>query len=134
MSNAALDDAFSPEDFNALLVRHVAFEKPKLVSYLPISTIEKVLKISVPEYQLLITRAGHQSAVIDSRSCCIASGAVYAFNEAELDAVLDESYEFLSELGWPRNTRRFIEKIAAEWYEMEHPILPLIRRIFGEAM
>jgi hypothetical protein len=115
-----------------MLQDHVFVGQKKPVSYLPIDTIEKVLGKSISQYQTLISRAGNRSRVFAADSCCIRSGAVYAFSEPDLDALLEQSSNMLLEYSWPRDSQGFIEKIAAVWFDDKHPVLAVIRKAFGE--
>lgn len=132
MRKIASNNAFSSDYISDLLWRHTSFKNPKSVSYLPINTIERIVGMRVSDYQSLISKAGNQSVVFESGRCFVGSGAVYAFNEENLSAALKENAALLSEIDWPRNPRLFVEKVAAEWYEKEHPIRPLINQVFGE--
>ena len=109
---------------------HVGAQKP--LSFLPLNTIENVLGMTTREYQMLVSRAGNDSILLDENSCCIKSGAIYAFNEKYLDEVLKESVELLTKLHLPIRSRDFIEKIASEWFDESHAILPVIRKAFGD--
>jgi len=60
------------------------------------------------------------------------SGAVYAYSYKDLDNVLKDNHAILSEHGWPDSPVDFVRRIAAEWLDEEHPIMPVIMKAFGD--
>jgi hypothetical protein len=97
------------------------------------ATIEKVLKLKVEDYRLRVEEAGHQSAVFSAEICCIKSGALYAFSRDDLDKVLRDNRIALSDHGWPVKADAFIRRIASEWLDDDSPILPVVRKAFGDS-
>jgi hypothetical protein len=104
----------------------------KAVSYLPINTIENVLHLTVPIYRSLVADGGHQSLLFADGECCIGSGAIYAYSPDDLGAVLFESRPILASNDWPTSQIEFLKRVAALWVEPGSPVLPVIRRAFGE--
>jgi len=86
----------------------------------------------VYEYISMIERAGHKAIVLGMDECCISSGAVYAYSAKDLTEILNSSVPLLREHGWPANPAGFVRKVAAEWLDKDHPMLPVIRRAFGD--
>lgn len=121
----------SPED-QEMLDCHVAVNRSKPLSYLPIQTIERVLGMTTTEYTSIVVAAGNETLVLDPDHCCIKSGAVYAFNYVELKAVLDKHADTLVRHKWPNDPRDFVRAVAAEWLDEGSPIMPVIRRAFGD--
>lgn len=121
------------EDARHILAAHLKLGIHKTVSYLPIVTVTDVLKLTVDEYIRLIERAGHQAAVFSTERSCIKSGAIYAFSRSDLETVLQDSAPVLTRYGWPVDADSFIERIAWEWLDEDSPILPIVRRAFGDA-
>lgn len=115
-----------------ILEHHLALGPQKAVSYLPINTIENVLHLTVPIYRSLIADGGHQSLLFADGECCIGSGAIYAYSPDDLGAVLFESRPILASNDWPTSQIEFLKRVAALWVEPGSPILPVIRRAFGE--
>jgi hypothetical protein len=70
--------------------------------------------------------------VFGAEDCCISSGAVYAFNCHYLSKILKDNQTILSEHGWPITPVDFIRRIAAEWVDEENPIMPVVRKAFGD--
>jgi hypothetical protein len=122
------------EDAKRLVDNHLKIGPEKPVSYLPIKTVEKVIGISVQDYMSLIERSGNEGIVFGAEDCCINSGAVYAFNCHYLSKILKDNQTILSEHGWPATPVDFILRIAAEWVDEESPIMPVIRKAFGDAL
>ena len=115
-----------------MLLEHVRLEKHKAVSYLPLSTVVNVLGIPAAAYVSMIKNLGNRYAIFSAEKCCIKSGAIYAYNQKKLSAILKEHRHILSRNGWPTSPSRFVNKIASEWLEQDHPILPVIRAVFGD--
>ena len=115
-----------------ILENHLNIGSTKSLSYLPVATIEQVIGISVPEYLSLIEESGNQFAVFTSKECCIKSGAVYAYSSRDLENILKASREVLTRNDWPTNSKDFIRKLASEWLNDESPMLPVVKKIFGE--
>ena len=132
MGNATAIEGKNDDSIVAdLLERHVSFRPPKLVSYLPIATIEGILKLSASEYQAISNGAGKQSAIYEASDCCIKSGAVYVFDESALAELLAAEAEKLTALGWPAQAMPFIAAIAKDWVEADHPLHAFIAGVFG---
>jgi len=86
----------------------------------------------VPEYLAMIESSGHRGVVLGPDHCRIASGAVYAFSERDLDTLLQSNRDVLLHCGWPVTPEAFVRRVAAEWIE-EGELLDVIRRAFGDA-
>ena len=120
------------EEAQAILERHINLGKGKAVSYLPINTIEKVLGVKIEDYKSLIERRGHECAVFFADSCCIRSGAVFAYCNDELDTILKNHCDVLLNNEWPVSPARFVQRIASEWLDDDNPILPIVKKAFGD--
>jgi hypothetical protein len=128
------DDAIIPQgEVAAILKSHLELNARRPVSYLPIKTIEQILKLSVSEYVSLIERSESEAIVFAPENCCIQSGAVYAIRRAELERVLERNRPLLSQHQWPSTPADFVQKIASVWLDKEHPIMPAIRQAFGDS-
>ncbi|MEH2503387.1 hypothetical protein V1290_002198 [Bradyrhizobium sp. AZCC 1578] len=115
-----------------MLRTHVELNERKSVSYLPIKTIQNVLNMTVDEYVSFAKARGNEIAVFDSNSCCIGSGAVYAFRPEFLRIVLNDNAQILSRHRWPTAERAFVEKISSEWMPSDHEVTEVIREAFGD--
>ena len=122
------------EDAKRLVDNHLSIGPEKSVSYLPIKTVEKVIGITVQDFMSLVERSGNEGIVFAAEDCCISSGAVYAFNRRYLSKILKDNQTILSEHGWPATPVDFIRRIAAEWVDEESPLMPVIRKAFGDAL
>jgi hypothetical protein len=120
------------EDAKRLVDNHLRIAPEKSVSYLPIKTVENVIGITVQDYMSLIERSGNEGIVFNAEDCCISSGAVYAFSYQHLAKILKDNQATLSGHGWPATPVDFIRRIAAEWVDEESPVMPIIRRAFGD--
>jgi hypothetical protein len=116
----------------SILNAHRGLGPLKPVSYLPIRTIESVLGLNVGEYRGMIEQAGFRCLVMPAGESCIASGSVHAYSEFALADVLNAHATALSEHGWPNSPEAFVRRIAAEWLEDGHPVLPIVQIAFGD--
>jgi hypothetical protein len=114
------------------LDEHVSLSARKPVSYLPRSTIEKVLGLTVDDYRKLVERAGNKCVVFSENQTCIQSGAVFAYRNANLASVLDHYSDLLIACDWPRSPEAFVRRVAFEWCEEKAPVMPIIQAAFGE--
>ena len=89
------------EEAQVILETHANLGKEKSVSYLPINTIEKVLGLKIEDYKSLIECRGHECVVFSADSCCIRSGAVFAYCCHELNAILKSHCDVLLKNEWP---------------------------------
>lgn len=120
------------EDARRILDSHLKVGREKPVSYLPIRTVERVIGISLQEYQSMIENSGSKCAVFGPDECCINSGAVYAYSDKFLFDILNDNQEVLSKHEWPVSPSGFIKRIASEWLGEESPVMPVIKKAFGE--
>jgi hypothetical protein len=115
-----------------ILDSHLNVGNEKPVSYLPIKTIERIIGITIPAYKSMIESLGNRCSVFSPEESCIDSGAVYAYNDMCLNSILQNNMGVLLSNGWPTTSENFIKKIASEWLTDENPIMPIIRKAFGE--
>lgn len=124
---------FSPaEHAMRILDSHLNVGKEKPVSCLPIKTVEGVIGITIPAYKSMIESMGNRWSMFSPEESCISSGAIYAYNDAYLDNILRDNGDLLSSNGWPVTSEDFIRRIASEWLEDDNPILPVVKKVFGE--
>ncbi len=129
--NICMSDPFTASWKDDTLRSHLALGSDKCVSYLPIRTVEVHLKLSLPEYLAMIEKAGHRGLVLGPDCCRVNSGAVYAFSERDLEALLHANRDLLARGGWPDKPEAFVRRVAAEWVE-EGEVQDVIRRAFGD--
>ena len=115
-----------------MLNEHLSLGPKKCASYLPIDTVEIILNLSINCYERLVSEAKHDHTTILAPSCCINPGAIYAFNIFHLEKIIEENMQLLYENDWPISSSAFIRKIAMEWLTDDDPILPVIKRAFGD--
>ena len=120
------------EHAKRILDTHLNVGTGKPVSYLPIKTVEGVIGITVPVYKSMIENMGNRCSLFSPEDSCINSGAIYAYNDICLDKILHDNVDLLSSNGWPATSEDFIRKIALEWFDDENPVMPIIKKAFGE--
>lgn len=127
------DEDFLEEHRRRTLDEHIRVGHQKPISYLPIKTIEKVLRLTISDYRSKVEQLGNKSVVFSAEESCIESGAVYAFNDAGLESVLKDHAILLGAYGWPTSADEFIKIIASQWIDDDSPLMPVIRAAFGNA-
>lgn len=115
-----------------MLAAHLKLGPDKAISYLPIKTIEKVIDISIQTYISMIETSGNRYLVFSPADCCIDSGAIYAYRFDVLEELLNNNRTVLGEHGWPTDPDSFIRRIASDWLDQEDPIMPIVRKAFGD--
>ena len=121
-----------PEDMKDMLHRHTKLDVNKVVSYLPLNTIENVMRISIDTYTSAIKYNGGSYLVFRENECCISSGAVFAYLPEELSEVLRINGDILARAGIPGEPTEFIRVIAGTWFEPAAIITPLLKELFGD--
>ena len=124
-----MSDAPDPD---RLLSEHTNVGPSKPISYLPINTIERLLKMSVADYARLIERGGGSCVVFAETETCIRSGAVYAYSKVDLARVLARNSSLLAEHSWPQEPAEFVTKVAQEWLDEDSPLTRVIDAAFGD--
>jgi|SRR5215470_337418 len=111
---------------------HIGVGSHKPVSYLPVRTIEDVIGITVAAYGSMVEANGGKCIVVEPDICCIKSGAVYAYSEHELAAILNRNAALLSANGWPSDPDAFIRRLASKWLPDDAPVMKVVKAAFGE--
>jgi hypothetical protein len=126
------EDRFLEHYRRQLLTKHIDVGSHKAISYLPIKTIEGMLGLSIDEYRGLIEGAGNKCVIFAGSETCIESGAVFAYSVRDLDAILRDHAALLTSHAWPVSSGEFIARIAKEWLQKDHPIMPVVGEAFGD--
>ena len=121
-----------PEDTKDMLRRHTKLNADKVVSYLPLNTIENVLGMSLETYISIIENNGGSYLIFRENECCISSGAVYAFLPEELGEILKRNKDVLGMVGIPSEPTKFIRAISGTWFESGTNIIPLLKKLFDD--
>ncbi len=116
-------------DLDHLLSEHANVGPSKPMSYLPISTIERLLGMTIADYARLIEQRGSSCVVFAETETCIKSGAVYAYSKIDLARVLVRHSFLLAEHSWPEAPAEFVRKVAQEWLDEDNPL----KRVIGAA-
>ncbi|POR54379.1 hypothetical protein [Bosea psychrotolerans] len=104
----------------------------KPVGYLPLPTVMKALRLTIPAVEQEYANGSRQVRVLGPEDCCIKGGAVYVFDQPALASLLSASSRLLTDLGWPTDSEAFIRRIAVEWLTDDHPLIGLVRQAFGD--
>lgn len=73
-----------------------------------------------------------QTKILSAEECCINSGAIYIYDLAALQRILDEERIILEANAWPSNADQFVERVAKFWLEESHPVFAVVQRAFGD--
>jgi hypothetical protein len=115
-----------------LLRDHLNINEVKPVSYLPSRTITNFLGMCLEDYKRVAREKGLCCLTFDESESCINSDAVYVFDRDHLENLLSTHANILQKHAWPSDAAGFIRRIARDWLADEDPILPLVRRAFGD--
>lgn len=115
-----------------ILERHLNVGRDKPISYLPIATITQVIGIEISTYTSMLEESGNEFSVFTQEECCINSGAVFAYSRRDLNNVLRKYHDVLTRNAWPTDPNAFVRRLASEWLDDASPILPVVRKAFGE--
>ncbi len=122
------------EDFRKRLLHdHLAVGPHKPVSYLPLKTVETVLRLTISDYKAMIENAGNRCAIFGPGKSFLESGGAFAYSIPDLASVLGAHRDLLIANGWPLLPDEFVERIALEWVSEDHPIKPVIQVAFGDS-
>jgi hypothetical protein len=105
----------------------------KPMGFLPLPYFADYASISLEEAEAEAARRGIQTRRFTQAECGIAGGAVYAWAEAPLCALLGASRAVLEEADWPTNSADFVAKCAVDWVADSHPVRGVIATAFGNA-
>ena len=106
----------------------------KAIGYLPLYTITNVLQL-VPE--TLATQAearGLAAILLGPEQCCIKSGALYVYDRDALASILQDAADPLVRLNVPLDPDPFVQHIAANWFEPDHPVCAIIAIAFADKL
>jgi hypothetical protein len=104
----------------------------KAIAYLPLYTIRDILHLA-PEALIAEAISRNLAAVaIGPDRSCIQSGALYVYHREALAQRLRKSAAMLTSHQLAIDPDRFVQQIAATWFEREHPVYPVIAASFGD--
>lgn len=122
------------EERDALLHSLTAVGPSKPVGYLPLNTIEMLLKRSPETIAAAAAARGLATAQFGPSICCIKSGALYAYDRDTLAALLKANADAVRAAGLPRDPDYFVAHIAAVWFDESHPAHRIIATAFGDSV
>jgi len=103
----------------------------KALGYLPLRTITDILQISPATLLAEAASKGLAAIQIEPDRCCIKSGALYVYDRKALGELLEGAASTLNRHGLPLDPDQFVQHIAANWFESDHPAYPVIEAAFG---
>ncbi|GAA0595046.1 hypothetical protein GCM10009416_36670 [Craurococcus roseus] len=108
--------------------------REKSIGYLPLYTVRDVLGADAEVLAAEAASRGLSALRLGPCECCIKSGALYVFDRRGLAALLASANDVLTGAGWPVKPEAFARAVASDWVEPDDPVLPVIRRAFGDAL
>ena len=108
----------------------IGAEKPH--GYLPLYTVRDVLHLDPHALAREAESKGLPTVIVGADECCIKSGALYVFDRAALQRILQSPPATSLSSGWPLSVDQFVARIGGDWVEPTHPVAPVIQRAFGE--
>lgn len=122
----------SMEDRERLLcdLTQVGLSKP--VGYLPLYTIRDLLKLAPEDIAADLNTRGLSTVQFSTATCCIKSGALYVYHKQALTDLLMENAGLLHTAGIPNSPDEFVARIAAVWFDQDHPAKRVVDRAFGD--
>jgi hypothetical protein len=105
----------------------------KSLGYLPLATLEKHLAIDVTEAADLFEKRGLKTRVFLANECCINSGALYVYDPSALQSILNAASDALERNKWPIVAALFVDRVAKNWVEQDHPVYAVIQQAFGDS-
>ncbi len=121
------------DERNALLRSLTTIGPSKPVGYLPLYTIEKFARLAPDTVAAAAAARGLATAQFDPSACCIKSGALYAYHRDALATLLQANADAVRAAGLPLDPDHFVARIAAVWFEENHPARPIIAAAFGDS-
>ncbi len=123
----------SEQDRQRIFGNLAAVGNAKPLGYLPLATLEKHLEMDVTKVADSFEKQGLKTRVFLANECCINSGALYVYDPAALQSVLNAGLEVLERNKWPIAAALFVDRVAKHWVEPDDPAYPVIQQAFGDS-
>jgi len=103
----------------------------KPVGYPPLSTVTDVLGLEVDDLIRDAIARGLAAVRFGPERCCIKSGAIYVYDCWAVAAAVRDATDNLTDYEIPSDPDGFVQYIAANWLDEDHPAYAIIVRAFG---
>ncbi len=103
----------------------------KPLGYLPLSTIEQC-GIAASDLQTQLEEQGLKTFMVADKDCRTASGALYAWDEQALQALLTSRADILLAAQWPCEPAKFVQRVIDEVAPSAAPLFDLIADAFAD--
>lgn len=120
------------EERSALLRSLTEVGSSKPVGYLPLYTIKKFMRTTPEALAAAAAARGLATVQFTPADSCIKSGALYVYHREALADLLRANAKAACAAGLPLAPDDFIARIAAVWFEKNHPAYPVIAAAFGD--
>jgi hypothetical protein len=120
------------EERSALLLSLTEVGPSKPIGYLPLYTIEEFVRMTPEALAAAAAARGLSTAQFTPADSCIKSGALYVYHRETLADLLRANAKVACAAGLPLEPDDFIARIAAVWFEKNHPAYPVIAAAFGD--
>lgn len=118
-------------DYRQLLRDIFAVSAAKPVGFVQLGTV-KMTGHPVEEIVRELEAMDLRTLLFDEKHCNSYTGALYAFHEAALQAVLDRHADTLTAAGWPVTAEDFIRHLASHWAPEKTPLYDAVADAFGD--
>jgi hypothetical protein len=104
----------------------------KAIGYLPLYTIKTYFEKSLEELIVHFANKSLAYFVLEENEGSVKSGALYIYNPGLVEKIMQEHKLDIAAHCWPSNVHECVRKIASEWLNFDHPLLPFIRKLFDD--
>jgi hypothetical protein len=104
----------------------------KIIGYLPLRTITKVLRLDVEKLMTEVYAKALTAKKFGRKQCCIKSGALYVYDKPRLNRLLQANSSVVLAGGWPCDADAFVGALARDWLDADHPLMPIVREAFAD--
>ena len=104
----------------------------KAVGYLPLRTITDFIKTPLKELKESYRRKNLNIRVFSERDTCIKSGAFFVYDKIMMEHAISAFQTTITNLNWSPVPIYIIGRIARNWYDADHPVMPFVRALYGD--
>ena len=106
----------------------------KSVGYLPLYTIERFIKgYTLEILQTRYSERGLYSEVFGPDKAVIKSGAFFVYDREMMQQVIAKHVDAINAEAWPLDAQLIIHRIASQWLDTDHPLMPFVNELFADS-
>ena len=104
----------------------------KPLGYKLINDLKTLSKVDPNNIEEQLKKKGLSTLMLTGSECSMKGGALYAWHEKHLKALLKQHQKTLQAYNWPINTSSFVKRCAIEWADEKTPLFDIIADAFGD--